>query len=152
MYCCLICSSCKDGGWLCAFVQHLLVWVEARSSLNLRHKHTASHHLRTHLQVEMMAGCVLVLGSSSCKLQQICSSNIYRVHLGRGKPRSALTQLEDRHCGRTRVERGVDSGPQSTGSTGRQGLTVDSKSTVDSGRQRSTGHTRVYAVDRVDSG
>ena len=73
-------------------------------------------------------------------MQQICSSDIYGVHLGRGKPRSALTQLEDRHCGRTPGSSGVDldSGPRSTGSTGRQGLTVDSKSTVDSGRQRST--------------
>ena len=88
-------------------------------------------------------------------MQQICSSNIYGVHLGRGKPRSALTQLEDRHCGRTRVERGVDSGSRSTGSTSRQGSTVDSKSTVDSGRQRSTADTHGSCQPwgrQVDSG
>ena len=137
------------AGCVLACVQHLLVWVEAKKQLEsgTAHSQPSSENTLASSDDGWLCACAMLFF-----MQQICSSNIYHVHvhLGRGKPRSALTQLDDRHCGRTRVERGVDSGPQSTGLTGRQRLTVDSKSTVDSGRQRSTGHTRVYAVDRVD--
>ena len=50
----------------------------------------------------------------------------------------------------------VDSGSWSTGSTGVDRVdsdsSVDSRSTVDSGRQWSTADTRGHRVDRVDSG
>ena len=99
----------------------------------------------TAMQVEMMAGCVLVLGSSSCSpfvTSLSCGCNLvatWKAHPWEGAhPWSGWTQLEEKRVdvvGRSGVDRGrqwttVDRVDRSTG--------VDSRQQVDS-RQRSTG-------------
>ena len=62
------------AGCVLACVQHLLVWVEAKSSLNQAQAHSqpSPENLRTHLQGEMMAGCVLVLDAHLHPEQEGC--------------------------------------------------------------------------------